>query len=633
MNMMISPAALQKPTAGNKELNSTSGKSEGSFLDHMTRQMKNDDRKNLLGVDKSNKVQKSVTRGRAENKVVAAEQSESDPTSHELVRVAKDMKELLDNLRQAMEEGVNKPGEWNLTLPDASLLTQAAQDAGMSKADLGVLLKKMEQNGGRLDLAQLLQFFSNHFAKIASATPVKLPETSLPFLESLLARMGVGQDEIKKNSDMAVSGDNQFDLKLFLEKLKSISSRQANPVVPQINGLEQRANPVVQQMNGLEQRVAQVTGEGGNKVELKAIPLSNRDIEQLVDMFRQAGVGEDVLAQMFAKTGDDAVGFNLTQFKEMLAQGIKNIEQTQQPQVDLQKFFVDLAQILSESGFNDKTVSLTPVVQKALESLYQDLMGTVDLSKVQIRQVPTSAAKASDQMVDAKIVESGDEAGESVLFAQENDYAAVGEDKKAVVSALNSKLDLGDKAQGQGAAQNIDGKNEPIFGAQSGNAGEVNRSVSEPPQVNHSPRQVLDFEKQTLTQLTSGILKGLKNGEHHMILKLQPPELGEVKVELTVKNQEVSVSFAMENSRVKEILENNMGMFKENMAEKGFVLQGCQVSVGQNNEQNDAWQRFVDNLNPGGGPSAENLAELPRDVLYNRADFFTDRPDAISIFV
>jgi len=995
VNMMINPAALPTPAAANKESINFSGKSEGSFLNHILRLMKSDDRQNLLGVAMSDNAKAAVAQGKSVIKIKSNEQSRPTGNDIALLSVPKRLQELLNNLRNSLEKGSAVPGEWNLTLPDMSLLNQAAQDAGMSKSDLGVLVKKMQENGGRLDLEQFLQFFSNHFAKIDTESPIKLPETELPLLLNLLTRMGVGQGDIQKINDAVVAGDNQFDLKMFVQQLNSIVDRQnliagsQNPVItgaaesvapqatsltrgekeqlvdlfrkagvseqmlaamfvekaaddsfslalagfqdmfvqglndiernkPQVDfknffadltqalsesgfkgttivltpvvskALEEvyrelvglvdfskiqvRQSPVLQNSEKIvdgkavtalqEGKVEQLTNRKKAELEIDApdhkdatyeqalidlkkfivdlagalslsgyndkpvamtsdqqqaleaayqelvgivdfariqvqvqqtlapfipaksvevdpafsqvhgevVRLSQVEKEQLANLLSKADVSEEMLATLLAgPTGDHSSGPVLSQVKEILSQGIKGIEQ-KQPQAELNKFIADFVQTLAESGVNGKRVALTPDLQKSIESLSQELIGKVDFAKIQVLQASApfdsaglpaapapvvsdrqtekdsqlstvekaqlldllSKAGVGKETLAAMFTKAGDDhstlellqfkeilsqglkeirlkqpqadlkkivvdlaqalAGTGVSgnpveltpdlrqfvdvltqdlsapvdsfkiksqIQQANDQSETAKSVGPFFPSRESEIDQVVSQDNVGAGEvkkvapadtkfksaafdsSVDskvqspaGKTETVLGMPSEHSGGVYRTVAEQPQVIPAPRHIPEFDRQILTQFTNGILKGLKNGEHHMILKLNPKELGEVRVELMIKDQQMSVSFAMENSKVKEIIENHMGMFKESMANKGFVVQDCLVSVGQQNQQKDAWQRFTDSFKQksgGNGHGPERLSDLPREILYNRSDF--RRPDGISIIV
>ena len=141
--------------------------------------------------------------------------------------------------------------------------------------------------------------------------------------------------------------------------------------------------------------------------------------------------------------------------------------------------------------------------------------------------------------------------------------------------------------------------------------------------------------QQTFQNISNTVLNGLKNNEHHLVLRLYPQQLGEVKVEMMVRDHNVSLSFGMENSRVKETLESNMQQFQDNLAKQGFTLQGCQVSVGQQQEDpNAAWQFFEQARQQGQGKSGrDSLADVPLDSMYIRPIHDTGREGGISLFI
>ena len=142
------------------------------------------------------------------------------------------------------------------------------------------------------------------------------------------------------------------------------------------------------------------------------------------------------------------------------------------------------------------------------------------------------------------------------------------------------------------------------------------------------------LQQQGFAQLSQGVLQGLRNQEHHLVLKLYPKELGEVKVEMTVRDNQVAVSFAMENSRVKEVLESNLEQFKENMEKQGFALGECMVSLNKNNDSNESWQQSqqMASLEKGAVQRRTTLADLPDDILYQRVQPGTGRESGVDLF-
>lgn len=112
---------------------------------------------------------------------------------------------------------------------------------------------------------------------------------------------------------------------------------------------------------------------------------------------------------------------------------------------------------------------------------------------------------------------------------------------------------------------------------------------AQPPRLRLSP----ELQQLAVEQISQGVLRGLRNMEHHLTLTMYPKELGEVKVDMQVRGHHIAVSFVMENQKVKEALESNMGEFKDNLERRGFSLGAMSVSVDQQQNHHDGGRRFV----------------------------------------
>jgi len=122
-----------------------------------------------------------------------------------------------------------------------------------------------------------------------------------------------------------------------------------------------------------------------------------------------------------------------------------------------------------------------------------------------------------------------------------------------------------------------------------------------------------------MEQLSQGVLHGARNKEHHLVLKLFPEDLGEVKVVLHVRNEQVSVAFSMANTQVKEILEQNMQQFRENLQKHGFVLEQCSASLDHNDKPGSGQHGFAFATRQPWEGGRGSVADLPEGVLYRRA--------------
>ncbi|MEA1867341.1 MAG: flagellar hook-length control protein FliK [Thermodesulfobacteriota bacterium] len=498
----------------------------------------------------------------------------------EALTVAGLLRRLMEELDKIAEDS-ETPGAWTFELPDSELLKKIAMNGGMSEADIALLIQQMEAEGGNLELDDFFAAFMRHFETLDDVRPITVPETELPLLETLLSKMGVPVEEIAKISDVAVTGDGKLDLTLFLEGLESIK------------------------------------GE-------RSITLSEWEAEQLGDLLAKAGVSEKLQRSMLWERGFTKVELGFDRLKNLLSQGINEIE-SGRPSADPPAFLADLKQLLNQAGFEDGGVGWSPVVQKTLQAVYTELVELVDLATVQV-----SRAKETFQMISEE--SEIDLEGLAVRAEKADGLKLFSE------SAI---MDLDEGMTGQSGDKHQDMLNSsgrtilsrPEFPAVNTEIPGPEMTVAHTRSQTMAHRMVSQMQQQAFDQISQGVLKGINNNDHHLVLKLHPPELGEVKVDLLIRNDHVSLSFNMENSKVKQLLESSLDQFQENLEQKGFVLDECMISAGRNDENEDAWQRFESDWKSHAEIRDETLADLTDNVLYHTAGNYDVREGGISLFV
>jgi flagellar hook-length control protein FliK len=77
----------------------------------------------------------------------------------------------------------------------------------------------------------------------------------------------------------------------------------------------------------------------------------------------------------------------------------------------------------------------------------------------------------------------------------------------------------------------------------------------------------------------------IKNGEQTGKLIIQPPELGKIDINLTIKDGHVQASLSTENYAVKEIIETNLNQLKQQLTDQGLIVEQFNVSVGSQHKQ------------------------------------------------
>jgi flagellar hook-length control protein FliK len=88
------------------------------------------------------------------------------------------------------------------------------------------------------------------------------------------------------------------------------------------------------------------------------------------------------------------------------------------------------------------------------------------------------------------------------------------------------------------------------------------------------------FKNQVTNSLENSIKFMIAEGENKVSIKLYPPELGKVQVELVIKDNQVNAHINTENIAVKEVILTNLDQLKSNIESAGILVNQFQVEVG-----------------------------------------------------
>ncbi|MDA8166097.1 MAG: flagellar hook-length control protein FliK [Desulfobacteraceae bacterium] len=579
LNPMM-PAGLPAVQGAAKTANLSGDQDFAQFMDR--RLNEESGQKDLLGVARQAPAA-SAAKGQP------AKESGPDAAGQNVPAVAGLLQQFMQKLQALSTDTKNGPGQWSFAPPDAGVLQKLATDAGMSSAETAALLQRLQEKG-KLPLEELFAALAQHFANLSKPDPVNVAETRLPLLESILSRLGVGVDQLQKIESQAVAVDGKLDLGKFLQALEGLPQKENGP-------------PVV---------------------------LSDDEADQLQSMLGEAGVTLELQQAMLPERGlswnrgfqpESPVNMSLGRLESMLRQAITQVN-AQRPQTDLPAFFADMNQVLVQSGFNENGAGWSPAVQGAVRGMYEQLLASVDLAGVRIEAPPPQPKLGQSATKNAG---DGKQAGEGGLFgapvedaaaaflsnpaaggnAGQEGNGAKGEAERALMEAIVNKAPAG---VSPAAAES--------FSLAAG------RSVGTPPQAEPAtntvpgPPLAPELQQQALNQIAAGVARGLGGNEQHFVLRLRPPELGDVKVEVLVKNDHVSLAFTMDDKRVKEALESNMGQFRDNLQKQGLVLGECMVSVDQQDSSGEAWERFANAWRKQmGDRQAEKVGGAPQELL------------------
>jgi len=554
---------------------------ESSFARHLDRQLdeKYGGNSDKLGVAQNN--EKSQESLKAKDNSAQETKSKYDERGSEDAKansVAELLSQFLAELQEVAEQKPGVPGEWKAELPDLELLQQLAADAGMKEAEFSQFMQQLENQDNKIGLVDFFEALNSYFQELDESAPITVPEAELPLLEALLAKMGIDEESIAQLADKAVTGDGKLDLTLLVKGLAGATEGEEGLVPVTLTGWE-------------AEQLQNLLAEAGLTLEAQNELLPERFLNQVLG---KENAGEQVQ-------------LSVERLQTILKDTIAGVRDSQ-PKVDLPAFLSDLQQIVAQSDFETQGVGFTPVVEESVSAVFQKLQELVDLARVKVE---------GNKLQENQLMEEQD---------VNDDFAKWVKDLEKKFDQSTAQDEAADFSGGTAAGQS----GEEVTAAKSESASQPattftvssgDQNVAPTPEAAKGeaaaripPRQL---QQQVFQQLSDGVVRGLKNQEHHLVLRLFPQDLGEVKVNLTVRDEHISVSFNMENARVKEMLESNMEEFKQSMNQRGFSLGECSVSVGQQ-DSGERWQRF-EMARQTVKAVRETMADLPADALYLQA--------------
>lgn len=132
-----------------------------------------------------------------------------------------------------------------------------------------------------------------------------------------------------------------------------------------------------------------------------------------------------------------------------------------------------------------------------------------------------------------------------------------------------------------------------------------------------------------MAQVREGVASREGNGNGEITVRLNPVELGELRINVRVVDQQVKVEVLAANSQVRDILLNNLDSLKENFSRQNLTMSGFDVSTGTGQgfdqffREGRAAGQGAYRSHFGGGPAADDAVVTAQASDY----YYTDRRD------
>ena len=119
-----------------------------------------------------------------------------------------------------------------------------------------------------------------------------------------------------------------------------------------------------------------------------------------------------------------------------------------------------------------------------------------------------------------------------------------------------------------------------------------------------SPKELPEF---IMKQIGERVKFNKLTGSSELNLRLKPAELGKITLQLLAQDGQVSVKILTENVRAREMVEQNLGHLKQNLANQGIKCTSIDVEVGTDTSFN---QFMGQNHNPFNNPKNGTQSKL-----------------------
>lgn len=103
-----------------------------------------------------------------------------------------------------------------------------------------------------------------------------------------------------------------------------------------------------------------------------------------------------------------------------------------------------------------------------------------------------------------------------------------------------------------------------------------------------------DYDEKILNSIVRQAALMQKNGQSSAVIRLEPPNLGKLKLEIVTEQSKVTGRITVESNEIKQIVENRIAELRHNLNQNGLKVESFDVQVGHNGGT-DAWAQRENN--------------------------------------
>ncbi|SDZ74150.1 hook-length control protein FliK [Desulfuromusa kysingii] len=453
---------------------------------------------------------------------------------------------------------------------------------------------------------------------------------------------------IKANSNSEQSFNRVLEQKQQIQQDKPIASSDNKPEAsPDVINPESKSNEVATKTDPQPEEAATSTQETGIQstiTDLIAV-LSEEETANaedtdavetlLTNLLQQLESTEDLEQQVVA-------GIDLSHVTEQLETLNSDVDRDE----FLTQFVVQVQEQLSNQRQGENTVGLltemvaatpqnqTPVivenhaqVRQALQKAFDSVISpqpvvSENSTEEAIATLPGATADTVDPRFAGLVKPRADQtvqllrsAQEHLSSKQENQPFKL-QSAEAVTTETKTALDVGTAQLASGnnlSLENLVQQSQQNFNAQGQSQVqglETNKLMPQTPVVQLASGQQVP-ESQVIDQVVTHLSGSVNGDTGRMVLRLQPAELGSLKLELIVEGDRIKANLHAQTHQVQEVLERNLPQLRNALAEQGLKIDQFQVNVDQ--QQQDGQFENLSQQQQNNGSEGQKGWQQPLD--------------------
>jgi flagellar hook-length control protein FliK len=450
----------------------------------------------------------------------------------------------------------------------------------------------------------------------AYGTGLVIESSSIPKVQETLFKMGLGIGEVKSTIENSINQDGTLSLDKLAGSLKAVttenfSKAELASLLAQNNVAVKTQAPGVADASqasetAIKSMASDISIKSGNAdtsstTDFNLEPVVNRqinDIKEAVSDFKKEftsfvhGSSPDNAGQKTAALHKISI-----QTQEITSANNKLAADSDVKGADISKAFATTSTPETNQSLNQASPKGQAKWQKSVEGKIINILSSKD------QAASKTDENGLDQLKTDMIPAFKDTLKQGDHNLKQEIISAVAADNSG--SATHGAEIIKDLQNGKDAKSGmIDFKETSVAGLNAQNMAKVSEAADPKSQT----KTVYNLPE-PLPKVLDKMVVMIKNGEQSGKLIIQPPELGKIDINLTIKDGNVQAHLNTENYAVKQIIETNLNQLKQQLTDQGLTIEQFSVSVGSQHKQ------FADdNSKPWNGKGSESSESGITDI-------------------